>query len=126
MNCRKKFLKDIALTEFPFSRLPRTAWEVNSVLGVTLRFRSQIPIALFFQLLGGCVFFYNVFRKPPRKFVGQCVRPTGLTFVSGPLSRESRLSVLQGEGHRGASHTLGPPWVGSGRWPTWRQGEAST
>lgn len=70
---------------------------------------------------------FNIFRKPPRKLVGQRlrpVRPTGLTFVSGPLSRESRLCVLQREEHRGARHTLGPPWGGLGG-PTWRQGQPS-
>lgn len=60
---------------------------------------------------------FNIFRKPPRKLVGQRVRPvrpTGLTFVSGPLSRESRLCVLPREEHHGARYTLGLPWGGLG------------
>lgn len=55
---------------------------------------------------------FNIFRKPPRKLVGQRVwpvRPTGLTFVSGLLSRESTLCVLEAGGAESVTATAQLP-----------------
>lgn len=63
---------------------------------------------------------FNIFRKPPRKLVGQRlrpVRPTGLTFVSGPLSRESRLCVLEAGAAESATATTRLPERGPSALP---------
>lgn len=62
---------------------------------------------------------FNVFRKPPRKFSRGAARAVRAAYrpdlVSGLLSRESTLCVLQGEGcWVGRGTHWGPPWMGSG------------